>query len=708
MDTVPASPVQSVYEKARDELRRSFAPAERLLNRELSWLDFNGRVLEEALDPGVPALERLKFLAIFASNLDEFFMVRVAFVRRQIEAGITKQGRDGLRPQEVLEKIVERVNTAHENIGLCYRDHILPALMAHGVRIVTDNDATMEQRAFAAEYFKTTLHGLVTPLALDAAHPFPQLENGALYFSIELTRTHPVKEEAGTRLVLLRLPTNAVGRFVRLPAPDGSVAVMMIDDVIRLSLNELFPGEDVLGCFELKIVRDSDLDIDEVGSVDLLKSIVQGLQRRKRGPATRFLYDPAMPRHILNRFARQLNLSEQHMFPGARYHSFSDMMQIPALVNRPDLMYPPMPPLSVRVLESGPSMFDVLCERDILLHHPHQSCSYVARFREEAASDPATVTVKATLYRVSSDSRVAAALARAARNGKQVTVLIELKARFDEERNINWARALEEAGVHVVYGVKGLKTHCKTALVVRKEGRSLRRYCHLSTGNYNDRTARVYDDIGLLTAHEGITEDVAMVFHRLTGEAPVKGFTHLLVAPEHLRREFTDRIRREADYARAGRPAGITAKMNSLVDPDMIDELYAAARTGVPIRLIVRGICCLKPGVPGLSENIEVVSIVDRFLEHARIYRFVNGGNAEVFLSSADWMPRNLNNRIEVAFPIVSAELRSKVEKILDLQLSDNVKVRVMQPDGSNTRRRGVPPVRAQFAAYDLAAEESG
>lgn len=706
MDVVTTSHYHD--ESALESLREEFSPAERLLNRELSWLDFNHRILEEALDSTVPPLERLKFLAIFASNLDEFFMVRVAFVRRQLEAGITKRGMDGLRPSDVLEKIVNRVHAAHEGIGRCYRDHVLPALISHGVHIITDGSVTREQQAFARQYFISTLHSLITPLALDAAHPFPQLENGTLYFSIELRSTPRGKLQPATRLILLRLPTNAVGRFVLVPASEGIVAIMMIDDVIRLSLDALFPGEEVLGCYELKIVRDSDLDIDEVGSADLLKSIIQGLQRRKKGPATRFLYDPAMPRHIIDRFAKQLNLGDQHLFPGARYHSFSDMMQIPTLVNRPDLMYPPMPPRSVRILESVPSIVEILRQRDVLLHHPHQSFSYVARFFEEAASDPATVAVKATLYRVSSDSRVAAALARAARNGKQVTVLIELKARFDEERNIHWARALEEAGVHVIYGVKGLKTHCKMALVVRKEGKTLRRYCHLSTGNYNDRTARIYDDIGLFTAHKGITEDVVHVFHRLTGEAPVKTFAHLLVAPDHLRREFTGRIRREAENARAGKPAGIIAKMNSLVDPEMIDELYVAARAGVPVRLVVRGICCLRPGVPGLSDNIEVVSIVDRFLEHARVYRFVNGGHPEVFLSSADWMPRNLNNRIEVAFPILSAEVRTSVERILDRQLSDNVKARVLHADGSHTRRRGQPTMRAQFTSYDLAVEESG
>ena len=694
-----------VGEQALSELHEQFSREERLINRELSWLDFNNRVLEEALDKSVPVLERLKFLAIFASNLDEFFMVRVAFIRRQIEAGITKRGPDGFRPAEVLERIAERVHLAHESIGECFRSNILPDLRSSGVFIVPDHDATDKQKAAAAEYFDSTLHPLVTPLALDASHPFPQLENGALYFCIELRSKGP--GEGKLRLVLLRLPTAAVGRFVCVPSPEGTVSVMMIDDVIRLSLVKLFPEDEILGCHQIKIVRDSELDLDEVGSPDLLKSIEEGLARRKRAPATRFLYDPDMPIHLLDRFADQLKLKQRHMFPGARYHSFSDLMQLPNVVERKDLLYEPMPPLTIRHLENAASIIEEMQRHDILLHHPYQSFSYVARFFEEASADDATIALKATLYRLAPESRVAAALARAARNGKQVTVLIELKARFDEERNIGWARALEEAGAHVIYGVKGLKTHSKVALMVRKERGALRRYCHLGTGNYNDRTARLYGDLGLLTANPEITEDVAQLFNVVTGNAKSQPYQRLLVAPENLRSEFIARIRREAEHARAGRPANIIAKMNSLVDAEMIDELYLASRAGVSIKLIVRGICCLRPGVPGLSDNIEVISIIDRFLEHARIYRFENGGEPETFLASADWMPRNLNSRVEVAFPLLDPQIHQEVLTILNVQLHDSSKARILHADGTNHRRLDGPRLRSQFQLYELARELS-
>ncbi|MCZ6775552.1 MAG: polyphosphate kinase 1 [Ignavibacteria bacterium] len=693
------------FSKAHKELRRRFSQSERLFNRELRWFDFNNRVLEEACDPTVPVLERLKFLAIFASNLDEFFMVRAAFVRRQVEARITKRGEDGLRPSELMEEIVKRVHKAHENIGQCYRTNILPHLRAARVMLVSDTDATEEQRAFVAEYFRTTLHALITPLAIDASHPFPQMENGALYFCAELLSRSASERRRGSRLVLLRIPTNAVGRFVRIPVPKGTVNIMMIDDVIRLMLREFFSKDGLLGCYQIKIVRDSELDLDEVGSADLMKSILDGLARRRKGATTRFLHDPSMPPRILEKFAKQLKLSHRHMFPGARHHSFSDLMQIPSLVERPDLMYKPMPPLRIRLLDSASSIIGEIHKRDILLHHPYQSFSYVSRFFEEAANDNNVVAIKATLYRIANESRLAAALGRAARAGIHVTVLIELKARFDEEHNILWARTLEEAGAHVIYGVKRLKTHSKVVLVVRKEGKELRRYCHLGTGNYNDRTARIYSDLGLLTANPGITSDVENLFNRITGAAEVRQYRYLLVAPEFLREEFVKRIRREAKHARRGRPARIVAKMNSLVDPGLIDELYVAGQAGVHVQLIVRGICCLRPGVPGLSDNIEVTSIIDRYLEHARVYRFENGGEPELFLSSADWMPRNLNSRIEIAFPILDRKIRNEVEAILDIQLRDNVKARLLRADGTNQRRRGNMEVRSQFRLYEIAQQ---
>ena len=692
-------------ERVIEKLREEFPQPERFTNREVSWLDFNDRIMEEARDTSVPLLERLKFLAIVASNLDEFFMVRVAFVRREIEAGLTRKGPDGLRPSEVMEKIVERVHRMHESIGDCFRNGILPGLASKGVVMLTDSDASAEQRSFAAGYHASTLSALLTPMVLDESHPFPQLENGALYLCVVLGSQG--KAAGRDRLALLRIPSHVLARFVRVPSRPETTGIMLLDDVIRLGVSTTFPSESVNGCYEIKIVRDSELDLDEVDSPDLLRSILEGLQRRRKGPATRLLYDPAMPARIVDEFVRQLRLSSHHVFPGARNHSFADYTQLPAILERPDLMASPVPPLSVHRLENASLLFDEMGKGDVLLQHPYQSFSYVARFLEEAAADPHTVAVKATLYRVGSDSRIAAALARAARNGKQVTALVELRARFDEERNIGWARALEEAGAHVVYGVKGLKTHCKLLLVVRKDQDGLRKYCHLSTGNYNERTALVYSDLGLFTCHEGICNDATILFNRMTAETRPPEYGHLLVAPEHMRDAFVGRIRREIQNRLAGRPASITAKMNSLVDPLMIEELYLASRAGVPVRLIVRGICCLRPGIAGLSENIEVTSIIDRYLEHARIYRFENGGKPEVFLASADWMPRNLNGRIEVAFPILDPSVRAQVDEILSLQLSDTSRGRLLRSDGTCVRRQGELQVRSQSAQYDLCRKQT-
>lgn len=677
-------------------LRKRFTRRARFINRELSWLDFNERVLDEARDASVPVLERLKFLAIVASNLDEFFMVRVALVRRQIEAGLDTPGNDGLRPSQIMTRIVRRVHRMHESIGDCFRNQIIPVLEENGIHIISDADLSGAREEDARHYFISTIQPLLEPIMLDE-HPFPELENGALYFCVEFSPGSGRKKS----LALLRLPTNPLGRFVRLPSSDGRTDVIMIDDIVRFCLPEIFPQQRLRGCYEIKIVRDSDLELDEVGSADLLSSILEGLQRRKRGPATRLLYDPATPPRILRYLESELNLQKRHSFVGARNHSFSDFMQVPSVVDRPDLLYPPMPPLPVKALESTEPFFQVIRDGDILLQHPFQSFSPVIRFFEHAANDPHVTEISATLYRVSSDSAIARALARAATNGKRVRVLIELKARFDEERNIGWARSLQSAGAEVVYGVKGLKTHCKLALVVREEAEGRRFYSHLSTGNYNDRTARIYSDFGLLTANDTICREVAAVLELVLGGGGVSSYASLLVAPHAMRKEFVRRIRREAGHARMGKQAGIIAKMNSLVDTDMIDELYAASRAGVRIQLIVRGISCLRPGIPGLSETIEVSSIIDRFLEHARVYRFENDGDPELFLASADWMPRNLNSRVETAFPVLDRRIMAEIDGVLQMQLTDTVKARLLRPDGTCEKRTGEDRGPAQMRQYE-------
>ncbi len=680
----------------------ALASGQKYLNRELSWLAFNDRVLEEADDPTAPILERVKFLAIYASNLDEFFMVRVAALRRQIEAGIETPDHDGLAPTAAMRLISERVHQSHERIGQCFRDKIIPDLAAAGIFLLDEKSANPEQRAYLIKYFNKSIKAVMTPLAIDSAHPFPRLENKALYFCIELARKKKPANKPRARLVLLQIPTHLFGRFIRIPSADDTLPYIRLDDVIRLNLDSLFPGDIVMGCHEIKVIRDAELEFDEEAP-DLLESITQSLEQRRTAPATRFLYDAEMPKRVLDMFCHQLKLTPGNMFPGARYHSFSDFFQFPG-VEIPRLQFPPMPPQPIPALEHSDSIFAAIRERDFLLHHPYQKFDYVVRLLEEAAKDPNVVSIKMTLYRVSPKSQVAEALAQAARRGKQVTVLVELKARFDEEANIRWSRKLNDAGAHVIFGLQGLKTHSKLCLVVRREGETLRRYCHLSTGNYNDRTAKVYSDLGLLTCNEEICEEVEGVFNSLTGYAAPESYKHLLVAPEHLRNELINRIRREAENAQAGKPAGIIAKMNSLVDQGIIEELYAASQAGVPIQLIIRGICCLIPGVPGLSDNIKVISILDRFLEHARIYIFDNAGNREYFLASADWMPRNLDRRVEVAFPIYDPAIKQQIQELTDIQLADNTKARVLLPDNTSViNRNDKPPLRAQEALYEVA-----
>jgi polyphosphate kinase len=703
----------------------SFEPQfDRYINRELSWLAFNDRVLEEANDPNVPILERVKFLAIYANNLDEFFMVRVAALRRQIEAGVETPGPDGLSPSAALALISARVNQSQERIGQCFREGLLPALAKAGIFLIDETEVSVGQRAFAEDYFNRSVRPVLTPLAVGPTHPFPRLENKALYFCIQLAKKKlspgrdgkPSKE----RLVLVQIPSQILGRFVRLPAPlrdlveaekraetpTNAIYVIRLDDILRLNLQNLFPEDEVRGSYEIKVIRDAELDFDEEAP-DLLESISKSLEQRRRAPATRFLYDPEMPEHMLEMFCKQLKLEPGNLFPGARYHSFSDMIQFPG-IDIPHLQYPPMPPQPVPALDRHLDLLAAIRERDVLLHHPYQQFDYVIRLLEHAADDPQVVSIKMTLYRVSATSPVANALAKAARRGKQVTVIVELKARFDEEANIRWARALGDAGAHVIYGLPGLKIHCKLTLIVRREAGGLQRYCHLATGNYNDRTARIYGDLGLFTCREEIGAEVENVFNMLTGNSTPAAYKHLLAAPEHLRRELIYRIRREAEHAVMGKPSGIIAKLNALVDPEIINELYAASQAGARIRLIVRGICCLMPGVAELSENISVISIIDRFLEHARIYFFENAGSPEYFLASADWMPRNLDHRVEVAFPIYDPEVRRQVREIIDTQLADNVKARVLKADNTNVRHRNERPLqRSQDELFKIACQQA-
>ncbi|MGH7961530.1 MAG: polyphosphate kinase 1 [Candidatus Binatia bacterium] len=675
------------------------------INRELSWLEFNRRVLEEALDESVPLLERVKFLAIFSSNLDEFFMVRVARLKRRLEIGDHTAGPDGLTPAQTLAAISERVHQLADEQHSCFLEIIEPRLAAEGIRLIVPEEINPEQRRFLEEYFHRTLFPVVTPLAIDSGHPFPHLTNRSLYLVVGL-RPSASSRLPNTTLSVVQIPAQVVPRFIALPAPPGQYVFMMLEDVILLHLPRLYHGYEILSCHALRVTRDADIALPRGRIEDLLTSIEQGVRERRMGTAVRLQYDSDLPADILARFVEALELRPEDLYTGKGFTAFTDLFQLYSAVDLPRLKDRPLTPLSVPAFENAPSVWSAIRNGDILVHHPYHSFNAVTRFVEEAATDPKVLAIKMTLYRVSPTSPIAQSLTKAAEAGKEVAVLVELQARFDEEANISWARALEEVGAHVVYGLVGYKTHCKACLVVRQEGDSIRRYCHLATGNYNVRTSGIYGDFGLFTCRESFGEDLTELFNLLTGYTRPQQFHHLLVAPTDLRDSLVARIRREAEHARAGSPGRLIAKINSLEDPVLIQELYAASQAGVQIDLIVRGICCLRPGVSGLSDHIRAISIVDRYLEHARVYYFHNAGEPDFLLASADWMPRNLDDRVEVAFPILEARLQAQLHSILAIQLADTVKARVLLPDGRSQRIApdGAAPLRSQERLYEFTA----
>jgi polyphosphate kinase len=651
----------------------------------------------------VPLLERVKFLAIFSANLDEFFMVRVASLKRLIHAGETASGPDGLTPAETLAAVSARVHTLVEEQHRCFLDELQPLLALEGVSLLRAKDLTAEQEQFLETYFRQTLLPVVTPLAIDPGHPFPHLGNRALCLVASMQPAEP-SPLPHTTLAVVHIPTG-VPRFVAVPAPPGQYAFMLLEDVIRLHLSRLYHGYQIVACQAIRVTRDGDLQLPRARADSLLTSVEESLRERRMGTAVRLQYEPDLPPAILATLVEELELTRDDLFAGQGFTAFSDLFQLYAAVDLPRLKDVPQPPHPLPALEAAPDIWGAIRAGDILIHHPYHSFEVVTRFVREAALDPKVLAIKMTLYRVSPTSPIAQALTLAAEQGKEVAVLVELQARFDEEANIRWARALEEVGAHVVYGLVGYKTHCKACLVVRQEHDGLRRYCHLATGNYNLRTSGIYSDLGLLTCRETIGEDLTELFNLLTGYTRPRLFHHLMVAPIALREGLVARIRREAEHARNGRPARIVAKMNSLVDAEIIVELYAASQAGVTIDLIVRGICCLRPGLAGLSERIRVISIVDRYLEHARVFYFLNAGIPEYWLASADWMPRNFDHRVEIAFPILDTDLQRQIDEILAIQLADTVKARIITAEGSSQRRRadGAPTLRSQERLYELA-----
>ena len=670
-----------------------FSKREHFINRELSWLEFNQRVLDQAFDAENPLLERLKFLSIVSSNLDEFFEVRVAGLKQQKQNNSSEVGPDGLSASEALALISKRSRRMVEDQYRCWREQVYPQLHAEGIRFHNYPNVPAEEREHFEKFFRETIYPVLTPLAVDPAHPFPQLLNKSLNVIVELEG-----EGISTDIAVVQAP-RILPRVVPFSkSPDGNDYVFL-GNIIQEHVALLFHGVNVKGAHLFRVTRNSNLYVDEEESSNLLHAIEEELRKVNRGAAVRLEVKNDCPDRVLHRLLDIFNLEEEDVFRIDGPLNLSRLMPVALQIDRPDLRHKRFVPCQVVSLDTESDLFFHVRRGDILLHHPYDSFQTVVDFLAQAAEDPQVLAIKQTLYRTSSDSPIVQALITAARNGKQVTAVIELKARFDEAANIHWARIMREAGVDVVYGVTGLKTHAKAMLIIRSEGEGIRRYAHLGTGNYHPSTAKIYTDLSLLTCREELTTELAETFNCLTGVSRFPQMKELMVAPWSLYEGFQELIENEIGQAWAGRPCGIFAKLNSLVEPGIIESLYRASAAGVPIRLLVRGMCALKTGIPGVSENIEVRSIVGRFLEHSRIFRFENGGRPRIFLGSPDWMPRNLFRRVETVFPITAPGMIQHMEEILEWFWRDNVKAQVMQPDGTyafRKREEGEIPFDAQ------------
>jgi polyphosphate kinase len=676
------------------------------LNRELSWLEFNRRVLEEAQDPAVPLLERLKFLAIVSSNLDEFFMVRVGGLQQKVQSGILYgSGADRTPCKDQLERISQVVRGMVEDKYRCLTKDVLPALEREGIVLRGQDELTEADRQYLRDLFRREVFPVVTPLAIDPGHPFPHLLNKSLNLAVLLQRpNHPEKLFA-----VVQVPA-VLPRFVQLPSEKGHVFTPL-EAAIRLNLPELFVGMELDHATVFRVTRDSDFEIDDDEVQDLLKAIEEEVRKRRRGAAVRLEIEADAPPEAEQRLMGALDLDPQDVYRIPGLLDPTGLFQIHALPGYPHLRDPQFVPQPVPDFVQASSPWSAIRARDVLVHHPYESFGPVTEFIEAAANDERVLAIKQTLYRTSSDSPVVRALQRAADNGKQVTAVIELKARLEEERNILWARELEKAGVHVVFGFVGLKTHCKVALVVRREDDGIRRYVHLSTGNYNPQTARVYTDLGFFTCNPDFCEDVSALFNYLTGYCELPQWRKLVVAPSRMQGFFIEKILQEAALQASGKGGRVIAKINGLLEPAVVQALYRASQAGVRIDLICRGICALRPGLPGISDNIRVISIVDRFLEHSRIFYFGNAGSPLVYIGSADWMDRNLSRRVEVVFPVEQPELKQRlIDEILATSLADNTKARELLPDGSYRRvepAAGKPRVRSQQRFLEIAAENT-
>ncbi|HEV3157965.1 MAG TPA: polyphosphate kinase 1 [Candidatus Baltobacteraceae bacterium] len=665
-------------------------------SRELSWLEFNDRVLDEAYDVTNPLLERVKFVAIHGTNLDEYFMIRVAGLVQQVEAGVHLPSLDGRLPTEELHAISARLRIALPRRQALMRDCLLPELARNGIVVHAYDEIDEEGRRSLRQTFEERIFPVLTPLGVDQAHPFPYISNLSLSLGVELIGGAAADRQV--RFARVKVP-QSLPRFVKIPGPIGELHFVLLEEVISHNLDDLFPGMKVVSAHAFRVTRDADLDIQEDEAGDLLAVIESELRKRRFGEPVRLEAARSMPQTMRDLLLEALGLEPVDFYEIDGPLGISDFWSL-ATLDRPDLREPSFNPVLPPRLRDCTDMFAAIRQGDLLLHHPYDSFDPVVRFVEQAADDPSVLAIKQTLYRTSGTSPVVAALMKAVENGKQVAVVIELKARFDEENNIHWARRLERVGAHVIYGVPGLKTHSKVTLVVRDEPEGLRRYVHVGTGNYNEKTARIYTDFSLFTCRGEIGADVTDLFNTMTGFAKHERYRALMIAPTTMRRSFLDLIGREAEHARAGRPCGILAKMNSLCDGEIVRALYVASQAGVPIELLVRGICELRPGIPGISETIRVRSIVGRFLEHSRVFVFTNGGRREVLIGSADWMGRNFDRRVETVMPVDDPELQAMLcEEILATLLADTAKTRWMRSDGTYVRREpaaGELPFNAQ------------
>ena len=664
-------------------------PSDRYLDRETSWLAFNQRVLELAEDPNLYLLERVNFLSIFASNLDEFFMVRVAGLKRRIATGLAENSSSGLAPAEVLTRISQEAHRLQERHAHLFRDQIEPALRANGIRLVRWHELDDQEKSGLHTYFQNQIFPVLTPLAVDPAHPFPYISGLSLNLAVVVRNVENETDHFARVKVPPLLP-----RFVRIPtSPSANEArYVPLEEIIGEFLGQLFPGMQVMQHHAFRVTRNEDLDVDEDEGENLLVALEKELLRRRFGPPVRLEVANDINPEVLDLLMRELDITDEDVYHLPSPLDLTGLSEI-AFLKRPELHYPIHPRITNRYLHAGEDekidIFAAIRQREILVHHPYESfTTSVVSFLQAAAADPNVLAIKQTLYRTSGDSPIVDALIDAAEAGKQVLALVEIKARFDEQANITWARKLEQAGVHVVYGIVGLKTHCKLALVIRQEGNALRRYCHIGTGNYNPKTARFYEDYGLLTSREAVGEDLTRLFNQLSGYAPDASFRTLLVSPNGVRDGLIDYINREIEFKQQGKDARIRIKVNSLVDEKIIDALYLASQSGVEVEILVRGMCALKPGVPGLSETIKVRSVLGRYLEHSRAFAFNGGGDPAVFIGSADMMHRNLDRRVEALVRLVQPDHIREINELFDLAMSDQSASWSLQSTGEWTRRQ--------------------